>query len=257
MYPKKEVALLTLACGGDLWYLLLLAADHCPNGWYYTVQPPTELKCNPVGTFLFLRCATVRGNVTWYWSQCVHDADVNGTAILPGDNSDAYVVSNFSETTAVISFLVTNSTLGYYWCEISNSSLRPSIVTPVFYPTNASLHKCTYSSVEIAHNFMSGNECAVIDSHTIYTRVPLPSFCPLVRTCISYNFDSHLDMHVQASPITSVLPTRSTPNITPMKVALIVLCGACAILIVLILVLLLIAWHEIVSNFNRRICTFV
>ena len=94
---------------------------------------------------------------------------------------------------------------------------------------------------------MLGNECAVVGSPTIYTHVPLPSFCPLVR--ISYNFDSHLDiMHVQvavsavsASPITSVLPTRSTPNITPMKVVLIVLYGACAVLIVLILVLLLIA----------------
>ena len=62
--PQKEVALLKI-CGAVGTYLLLLT-DHCPNGWYYTVQPPTELKCNPVGTFLSLRCATVRGNVTWY-----------------------------------------------------------------------------------------------------------------------------------------------------------------------------------------------
>ena len=32
--------------------------------------------------------------LTWYWSQCVHDAGVNGTAILPGDTTDVYGVDD-------------------------------------------------------------------------------------------------------------------------------------------------------------------
>ena len=67
----------------------------CPDGVWYTTQPPTELNCNPMGEFLSLRCGAFKqdsgyGNVTWYWTSCVNDAGVNGTAIEPGDTSDAY-----------------------------------------------------------------------------------------------------------------------------------------------------------------------
>ena len=33
--------------------------------------------------------------VTWYWTTDVCDAGVSGTAILPGDMSDAYEVNTF------------------------------------------------------------------------------------------------------------------------------------------------------------------
>ena len=131
-------------------------------------------------------------SVTWYWSQCVHDAGVKGTAILPGDNRDDYVVyqsdrfqdDNTRRYSDVLYFLVTYSTLGYYWCEISsntdNMSFRPSLITPVLQPTNKSLSECMiYDDVLNAHNY--GPECAAKDSPTIYTRVPLPSFCSSVR----------------------------------------------------------------------------
>ena len=40
-----------------------------------------------MGALISLQCSSSSrgqpGNVTWYWSQCVHDGDVNGTAILP------------------------------------------------------------------------------------------------------------------------------------------------------------------------------
>ena len=146
----------------------------------YAVQPPTELKCNPVGKFITLACDIKHNsvnlhNVTWYWSRCVHDAGVNGTAILPEDNSDAYrvQVSNYRASNQLI-FRVTNSTLGYYWCEISsavNVSLRPSIITPVLNRT--SLPECTNYSVLIAHNYKFGPECAAKDSPIIYTQTRL------------------------------------------------------------------------------------
>ena len=163
----------------------------------YVVQPPTELKCNPVGKFLTLVCdINVTGsglhNVIWYWSQCVHDAGVNGTAILPGDTYLIQMSNN--QASNQLFFKVTGSTLGYYWCEISsavNVSLRPSIITPVLQPTNTSLSECTTHSVQIAHNYKLGPECAAEGSPIIYLRIPLPSFCPSVRLLCTHQRINH------------------------------------------------------------------
>ena len=60
----------------------ILIAD-CPI--WYTIQLPPELMCNPKGIFFYLFCEVTEQhkmtwsglhNVTWYWSQCVHDAGV-------------------------------------------------------------------------------------------------------------------------------------------------------------------------------------
>ena len=166
----------------------------CPGGVRYIIQPPTELNCNPMGVFLQLLCHvkqdSVYGNVTWYWSRCVHDAGINGTAIEPGDTSDAYGVfqahASFSNTThSFVIFQATNATLGYYWCEIDSaeysSPLRSSVITPVLQPTNASLPACDISSNPNYQTFRSGPECAAEGSPIVYPRKPLPSFCPSVR----------------------------------------------------------------------------
>ena len=173
----------------------------CPGGVRYTVQPPTELNCNPLGIFLQLFCLVDQdnghSNVTWYWSRCVHDAGINGTAIEPGDTSDAYGVlqrppaSPFSNITlSFVIFQATNATLGYYWCEIDSAEysfpLRSSVITPVLQPTNASLPACVISYLIGNHNSRSGPECAAEGSPIVYPRKPLPSFCPSVRNIQTY-----------------------------------------------------------------------
>ena len=163
--------------------LLLSIIVACLN--YYEIQPPTELHCNPMGALIGLQCSVRQhtDNVTWYWSRCVHDAGVKGTAILPGDTTDVFGVDVFGYGNYYqrVSFLVTNFTLGYYWCEISSAvSLRSSIITPVLQPTNTSLPECMTQSVIDSHNYKLGPECAAKGSPTIYPRVPLPSFCPSV-----------------------------------------------------------------------------
>ena len=76
-----------------IMYTLFTILD-CPI--WFTNQSPTQLKCNPMGIFIFLRCSTrattksVAYNVTWYWSQCVNDAGTKGTAILLENNRDEY-----------------------------------------------------------------------------------------------------------------------------------------------------------------------
>ena len=138
-----------------------------------------------MGTLIGLQCSIRQhtDNVTWYWSRCVHDAGIKGTAILPGDTTDVFGVDVFGYGNYYqrVSFLVTNSTQGYYWCEISsavNVSLRPSIITPVLNLT--SLPECMSQSEIDSHNYKLGPECAGEGSPTIYPHVPLPSFCPSV-----------------------------------------------------------------------------
>ena len=84
----------TQSCCNMYIYIIFIIID-CPI--WFTNQPPTELECNPMETFIGLRCSTkattksVAYNVTWYWSQCVNDAGIKGTAILLENNRDEYL----------------------------------------------------------------------------------------------------------------------------------------------------------------------
>ena len=181
---------------GNIVYIFIII--DCPI-WFEN-QPPTELKCNPMETFISLYCRTrattnsVAYNVTWYWSQCVNDAGIKGTAILLENNRDEYYTyhsyssypSKHTETFqyASILFRVTESTQGYYWCEISSNTtavtFRPSLIAPVLQSTNKSLPECSlYGGYSYLHNVP---ECATKGSPTVYTQIPLPSFCAVSIT---------------------------------------------------------------------------
>ena len=176
---------------GNIVYIFIII--DCPI-WFEN-QPPTELKCNPMETFISLYCRTrattnsVAYNVTWYWSQCVNDAGIKGTAILLENNRDEYFYSYYSnsntEKSASIFFRVTESTQGYYWCEIGSNttavSFRPSLIAPVLQSTNKSLPECSllYGGYSYSHNVP---ECATKGSPTVYTQIPLPSFCAVSIT---------------------------------------------------------------------------
>ena len=173
---------------------IILPLD-CPDGVWYSLQPPVELKCNPVGEFLSLRCDIQQYsryvNVTWYRTRCVRDAGVNGTAIEPEDTKDAFGVyyqfykhqfnSSTFNTYTYILFQVTEATLGYYWCSIDDTTSKISVITPVI--QNTSLPICTLNFVHISHSYKLGQECAAKGSPIIYTRTHAhrSSFCPSVR----------------------------------------------------------------------------
>ena len=96
----------------------------CPGGYRFTVQPPSELDCNPMDRNIPLKCVSdsASDTVTWYWTQNANDAGINGTAILINNNSHRTVVNFGSTNKKQLSFTVTSTTQGYYWCEISNAS---------------------------------------------------------------------------------------------------------------------------------------
>ena len=134
--------------------LLLLLLD-CPSGYWYTTQPPANLNCNPVGlSRLTLKCITssTEDIVNWYWTQDISDAGINGTALQ--DQTINYDVTMFGTNHKQLHFTVSSSTLGYYWCEISNAvnvTLRPSTITPVCLP-NGSSTTCTDIQIAKQHN---------------------------------------------------------------------------------------------------------
>ena len=151
------------------------------------------LDCDPLGKFINLQCATeaTSDNVTWYWTQNVSMAGDRGTEILHGDASDNYQVTIFGTNNRAIGFTVNESTLGYYWCEISNAvnvSLRPSTITPVCLPMNNSQqNKCTSEQISNLHH--DDTECAEKDSPTVINRPPLPTSCAGSHTLVSCYYD--------------------------------------------------------------------
>ena len=231
-----RVSLQTLCTRCVYW---LYHTTGCPGRYRFTTQPPSQLNCDAVGRFISLQCVSgsTSDHVTWYWSQSVCDAGINGTAILPGDTSDAYEVSTFgSASNRQISFTVKQSTLGYYWCEISNAvnvSLRSSTITPVLQPTNTSLPNCTSSHIAAIHN--SNPECAAVGSPIVYTRTPLPSECVKMTTPTTQNSASNPTTSIKFTsytkspsddstiiPMATTTPTSQTPlSMAPLQVIIV------------------------------------
>ena len=147
------------------------------------IQPPTMLDCDSLGTNITLQCAIrpVANTVTFYWTQNVSEAGVSGTAILPGDTSDNYQVdTSLGTSIRYLSFTVSESTLGYYWCEISNAvnvSLRPSTIIPVCPPINSSQMCDQQHIIKDLHHLRI--ECAEENSPTVISRPPLPTSCAM------------------------------------------------------------------------------
>ena len=141
----------------------------------YTDQPPTELNCDPLHTTVTLQCATGSNSheVTWYWTQNFSDAGIRGEEILPGSSGSVYTVSVFNTHMKHLTFSVLNSSLGYYWCEISNAvnvSLRPSTITPICAQQASS--RCNESYILGIHHIE--DECAMENSPLAFNRPPLP-----------------------------------------------------------------------------------
>ena len=156
----------------------------CPSGMEYLTQPPTQLNCDPIGVRIRLQCIATLGSLTWYWTPNISNAGVSGLGIpiLPEDNSDNYTAAVGPPDThsKEIVFTVSNATLGYYWCEINNASLRPTTITPICLPMDATLPTCTIDSVFASHHStIRESECAEQNATLIIPRPVLPITCGL------------------------------------------------------------------------------
>ena len=145
--------------------------------------------------------------MNWYWTQNISDAGVNGTPILPGDNSDTYIVTVNAQPVNErhLTFTVTDSTLGYYWCEIGNVTdvlLRPTTITPVCSTGSSQIMNCT--DTEIANKHVVMALCAVINSPFSPSPLPSPCAAPLqISTALSQQ-NSFFSLQSAKTHITSL-----------------------------------------------------
>ena len=212
----------------------------CPGDIRYRIQPPIELNCNPLGQTLALQCSIEQknafGTMTWYWTRCVDNAGIKGTAIQLDDKSDVYGVYQMrymnppypNITSSFLIFLVTSSTLGYYWCELDSASSRPSVITPVLQPANESLPDCTLTGINAIQYQV--RDCAIKGSPIISSRIPLPSFCP---------------------------DDTPTPNTLTVTITLLAMFGALIILLVMVIVILSVRLYCRTMRSKRFVKKFV
>lgn len=119
----------------------------------FTHQPPAQLTCSPLQSVIRLQCASSSPEdiIVWLWSRSKERAGMNGTIIMSNLHQKLYTLAQHVHH---LTITVTPSTLGYYWCEISNSmnvTLKPTTVTPVC-PQDHCLPPCTEQLVSNLHS---------------------------------------------------------------------------------------------------------
>ena len=137
----------------------------------FTRQPPAKLNCRPLETVIRLQCASSspEDTVAWLWSRSKEQAGSNGTLIISNSQQSVYKILQHVHH---LTIKVTESTLGYYWCEIRNAvnvSLRPTTITPVCPPRDNCLPQCTTQAVSRLHS----NVSTCVETNN-YSRPSLP-----------------------------------------------------------------------------------
>ena len=177
-------------------YCIVLIAN-CPSGVEYTTQPSSTVSssCNPMG-LVTLRCnvmsPTVK-NIIWYRTTGPEE-------LVPEVVSGANQLRSGSTDRSVLTFMVTDSTLGLYWCGVDGYS--PSTFTPIC--LNASIPVCTDADF-----FTSDIQCATRSSMLLHPDVT--EYCIPPEPSSSSSSSLMTDM----TPTVSSLSLSYTNNITP------------------------------------------
>ena len=183
----------------------------CQGGFNFTFQPPQVLNCNPTGQVVGLYCSTSpSGSFNWYHTLDPAQAGISGGLIVSDGNP--YTLDSTLGPNSLLSFTVSNDTIGFYWCVISRSTpipLRPSTITPVCMNYNNSLSDCP-QSFPLINQHRSISECA--DANVAFTRASLPI------NCIPYQSPSYtLSLNTSTSVrniLTSIVPTTTAAGIS-------------------------------------------
>ena len=195
--------------------MVVIVIGGCNISW--NLQPIQDtLSCDLLGVDITLECTAFPASllVSWFWTRNVSQAGITGTQILEG--MGPHTVTGFVPGYKKLLFLVNESTVGYYWCEITDAgvNVRPSSIVPVC--SDSSLPQCPNPYENYPHNVNS--ECAVQDANFTVSHSGLPTDCAVppspstILGLISHN-------SFQTSPVLStiVLPLESA--ISPSSVA--------------------------------------
>ena len=158
-----------------------------------------------------LFCSTSpSGSFNWYHTLDPAQAGISGDLII--NDGNPYTLDSIFGSNSLLTFTVSNNTIGFYWCVITSYTpipLRPSTITPICMNYNNSLSECPQSfSLNDQHRTIS--ECA--DENILFTRAHLPT------NCIPYQSPSYT-LHLNTSTsvhniLTSIVPTTTAAGIS-------------------------------------------
>ena len=211
----------------------------------YTIQPPAELSCNPIGGPIYLQCATTPDDTTFEW---YYNNSLTVTVITSSGNG-YIVIRDFGSW---LRFTISNNTVGSYWCQGTadngnGQQLRNSSISYVHY--NESL-LCTSQYSHASQRTVI--ECADIlnTTDTILSTTTQTSSTSTVdnsmRSIIYSSTSVTASTMTSTSYITSTTPnptpsTTTAPTVTDSLTLIIALSAVCALLIAIIACVIIIA----------------
>lgn len=171
----------------------------------YVLQPPPSLTCNPhTLSTIYLKCQANSTEVSysWYYTNDIQEARNGIGNRINVTSNNQYNITRTSNGISRLTFNVTNTTIGFYWCMVSSTkysstAIRHSRITPIcesYFYLNFFPGPCSNVFVDAAHYITK--EC-IFDNVTI-------SLVPLPDNCIS---------------VSSINTVDSSPAIVPSSVA--------------------------------------
>ena len=160
-----------------------------------------------VGLYCF---TSPSGSFNWYHTLNPVQAGISGDLIV-GDGNP-YTLHSILGSNSLLSFTVSNDTIGFYWCVIASYTpipLRSSTITPICMNYNNSLSQCPRSfPLNDHHHDIS--ECA--DANVSFTRASLPTNC-IPYQSPSYTLPPNISTSVHKI-LTSIVPTTTAAVIS-------------------------------------------
>ena len=244
----------------------------------YTVQPPAELSCNPIGGPIYLQCVTAPDDTTFKW---YYNNSLTVTVITSSGNG--YIVGTIIGS--LLLFTISNNTVGSYWCQgtagngqqlrnssisyvhmnynesllcniqYSNTSQRTGIeCADIINTTDTTLSTTTQTSSTstVDNNMLStvdNNMLTTVDNNmlsTVYSSTIVTESYSSVTESYSTTSVTESSTMTSTSYITSTTPnptpsTTTAPTVTDSLTLIIALSAVCALLIAIIACVIIIA----------------
>ena len=215
----------------------------------YTIQPPAELSCNPIGGPIYLLCDTDPDDATFKW---YYNNSLTVTVITSSGNG--YSVD--STYGSQLRFTISNNTVGSYWCQGTadngkGQQLRNSSISDVHMNYNeSSLCTSTYSGtsqrtvIECADIINTTDTILSTTTQSITTSSTSTVDNDMLSTIYSSTTVTESSTMTSTSYITSTTPnptplTTTAPTVTDSLTLIIALSAVCALLAIIACVIII------------------
>ena len=187
--------------------------DICPFFWYE--QPSNQpLTCDPQGAYLRMKCSVQSAesvSLAWFMTKNIDDAGIDGNEIMEGEPFSIVPSTTVNNITfAVVFFLAEEDTFGYYWCEITFTSMNIASSPVVAVISNSSLTLCSDIARPYDPPSNTNIDCAVKEFRVSEIATFLPPTTLYSTNTNEYSF----------SPSTTVSEVPGTYSTAPYNVKL-------------------------------------